>query len=175
VSKESIHNGTHNSYVKIGTNGSDGGPGFSSVIYVISAGYGCGIDTAYVWGQSIHLGAAGKFLAIRTLRGNQRVIKRKIREVSTNRAKETARKGEVDRRFTTIRGILVPTDWDEDGNALAVAVSTLGENEYVVEPDSKGQELLRLLRQEVEVVGLVKKGRNDRRVITVKSYALSSG
>jgi hypothetical protein len=121
-------------------------------------------------------GAAGEFLAIGILSGNQHVTKRKTKKVKTHGAKEEVRKSSPHRRFTTIRGILVPADWDEEGNALAVAISTPGENEYVIEPDSKGQELLRLLRQEVEVVGFVEKERKDRsRIITVKSYALRSG
>jgi hypothetical protein len=81
----------------------------------------------------------------------------------------------VHHRFTTIRGILVPADWDNEGNAVEVAVSTPGENEYVIEPDSKGRELLRLLRREVEVTGLLGKGKKDHKTITVKSYALRSG
>jgi len=76
---------------------------------------------------------------------------------------------------TTIRGILVPLDWDEDGNVLAIAVSTPGEQEYVVEEDSKGKELLGVIRQEVEVTGVVGTGTKDRKTITVNSYVLKSG
>jgi hypothetical protein len=117
----------------------------------------------------------GKFFAIGRLSGKEHVTRRKIQRVDTNQAKEKVRNKEAHHRFTTIRGILVPADWDEEGNAVAVAISTLGEDEYVIEPDPKGQELLRLLRQEVEVIGFVRKGKKDRRTISIKSYALANG
>ncbi|UCD87227.1 MAG: hypothetical protein JSV01_05555 [Desulfobacterales bacterium] len=103
------------------------------------------------------------------------MTKRKIKKVMTNEAQKAVKKGGVHHSVTTIRGILVPADWDEEGNVLAVAVSTLTENEFVIEPDSKGQELLKLLRKDIEVTGLVGKGRKDRRTIAVKSYALTNG
>ena len=79
---------------------------------------------------------------------------------------------EADDNPVMLMGIIVPVDWDEDGNALASVVSTPGEKEYLIEPDSKGKELLRLSRQEVKVVGLVGRSRKGRRTISVRAFEL---
>ena len=79
---------------------------------------------------------------------------------------------EADDNPVMLMGIIVPVDWDEDGNALASVVSTPGEKEYLIEPDSKGKELLRLSRQEVKVVGLVGRSREGRRTISVRAFEL---
>jgi len=52
-----------------------------------------------------------------------------------------------------IQGIVVPIDWDEDGNVTSVAIATRKEEEYLIRNNDKVEELKRLLRQEVEVQG----------------------
>lgn len=76
---------------------------------------------------------------------------------------------------TTVRGIVIPVDWDEEGNALAVIISSLDEQEYLIQQDAKGKELLRLMRQEIEAMGVVKEGSKGRKTIKVKSYGLWKG
>jgi hypothetical protein len=51
------------------------------------------------------------------------------------------------------KGIIVPVDWNEDGVAIAFAVSTFDEDEYVLEGGLSGEELMALIREEVEVLG----------------------
>lgn len=101
--------------------------------------------------------------------------KRKVGQVKTKRPRMEVGKKAVRDASTTITGILIPMDWDEHGNILAIAVSTPGEQEYVVEENSKGKELLGVIREEVEVTGVVGTGTKDRKTITVKSYVLKSG
>jgi hypothetical protein len=72
----------------------------------------------------------------------------------------------------TVRGIVIPADWDDAGNILSIAISGRGEKQYVVELDSVGKELKRFLRQEVEVVGVVGKGTKGWGRITIKAYEL---
>ena len=67
------------------------------------------------------------------------------------------------------RGIIVPIDWDEHGNVIAVAISTHGEDEYVIENQEKGKELKTLITQEVEVIGEVRK-KDGKRIIKVTEY-----
>jgi hypothetical protein len=85
--------------------------------------------------------------------------------------KRTGRKTVGDTR-KTVRGILIPADWDEAGNVLAVAVSAPGEKQYIVEQDSLGKELKRFMRQEIQVIGVVRKGRKGWNRIAVKAYEL---
>ena len=72
----------------------------------------------------------------------------------------------------TVRGIVIPADWDDAGNVLAIAVSAPGEKQYIVEHNALEKELKRLIRQEVEVMGVVGKGRKGWNKITVKAYEL---
>jgi hypothetical protein len=68
----------------------------------------------------------------------------------------TRRKG--DKRLITLRGILLPVDWDERGRIVAVGLSGIDEKEYVIQLTEKKEELLNLLKREVEVTGELRNG-----------------
>ena len=70
----------------------------------------------------------------------------------------------------TIRGLLVPADWDEKGNITEAAVSTYFEEEYVIEANARGEALLPFLRQKVKVIGLVEMDDRGRKVVRVEEY-----
>ncbi|MBA3016776.1 MAG: hypothetical protein FP811_01220 [Desulfobacteraceae bacterium] len=88
--------------------------------------------------------------------------------------KEVKKKRRTVDKLTMVRGIVIPVDWDKEGNALAVAISSPDEQEYLIEQDEKGKELIGLIRQEVEVSGMVRKANKDRKTITVKSCRLKT-
>jgi hypothetical protein len=71
----------------------------------------------------------------------------------------------------SIRGLIVPVDWDAMGRVTAVAISTFDEEEYLVSGKGKGNELLTFLRKVVEVEGIPSLV-EDERMITVKRYRL---
>lgn len=70
----------------------------------------------------------------------------------------------------TIRGLLVPIDWDEKGNITEIAVSTYFEEEYLIEKNARGEALLPFLRQKVKVIGFVKMDERGRKVVRVEEY-----
>ena len=70
----------------------------------------------------------------------------------------------------TIRGLLVPIDWDEKGNITEIAVSTYFEEEYLIEKNVREEALLPFLRQKVKVIGFVKMDERGRRVVRVEEY-----
>jgi hypothetical protein len=72
----------------------------------------------------------------------------------------------------TIRGLLVPVDWDEKGNITETAVSTYLEEEYLVEKNARGEALLPFLRQKVKVIGLVSMDDRGRKVVRVEQYEI---
>lgn len=84
------------------------------------------------------------------------------------------KRGTVD-KLTTVRGIVIPVDWDEEGNTLVAAISGSNEQEYVIEQDKKGKELLEFIRHEIEVSGVVRNAIKGRKTITVRSYRLKTG
>jgi 5S rRNA maturation endonuclease (ribonuclease M5) len=67
----------------------------------------------------------------------------------------------------SIKGIIVPADWDEKGNIIRVAIMTRGEGEYLVEGNTTGKKLLGMMRREVEVRGLVRE-KGGEKIITVE-------
>ena len=72
------------------------------------------------------------------------------------------------------RGIIIPVEWDEDGNAVAIGISTHGEDEYIIEDEGKEEELKALIRQEVEVFGEARR-RGGKRYIKVTKYKVRKG
>lgn len=71
---------------------------------------------------------------------------------------------------TTIKGLIIPVDWDDRGFVTAAAIMTDFEEEYLINEDSWGDELFAFLRQRVKVRGLVRKNEIGKNVITVKNY-----
>ncbi|MFH1488946.1 MAG: hypothetical protein ABII06_08590, partial [Pseudomonadota bacterium] len=57
--------------------------------------------------------------------------------------------GGAARNLVTINGIVVPVDWDQKGNIIALAISTLNEDEYFVHKNDKGEELMSHIRKMV--------------------------
>ncbi|MFH1351678.1 MAG: hypothetical protein ABII26_12205 [Pseudomonadota bacterium] len=76
--------------------------------------------------------------------------------------------------LTTVKGIVIPVEWDEKGNVMALSISTHDEDEYLVTRDAKGEELMGFMREEVEVIGLLKMEQN-RKILTVKKYSPKTG
>lgn len=69
---------------------------------------------------------------------------------------------------TVLKGIVIPVDWDEKGNVIALAVSTHDEEEYLVQKDKNWNALFPFMRKQVEVSGPVVMKKNQK-FIKVKS------
>jgi 5S rRNA maturation endonuclease (ribonuclease M5) len=72
--------------------------------------------------------------------------------------------------LTTVRGLVIPVDWDDKGNVTATAISTHLEEEYLVDQDAWGEALLAFLRQRVKVSGSVVLKKDGKKIIAVKKY-----
>jgi hypothetical protein len=72
-------------------------------------------------------------------------------------------------KIITRRGIVIPVDWDEKGTVIAAALSTHNEEEYSIENDYKGEELLGYIQKEVEVSGVVRDN-NNTKTITISAF-----
>jgi len=71
----------------------------------------------------------------------------------------------------SIRGIVIPSDWDSNGNVISLAIATRDEEEYIIENHQQHSDLKKLLRREVVVDGSIK-CRNNSKIITVKSIRI---
>jgi hypothetical protein len=72
--------------------------------------------------------------------------------------------------LTTVRGLVIPVDWDDKGNVTATAISTHLEEEFLVDQNVWGEALLAFLRQRVKVSGSVALKEDGKKVITVNKY-----
>ncbi|MEW6440161.1 MAG: hypothetical protein AB1640_04425 [bacterium] len=69
-----------------------------------------------------------------------------------------------------MRGIVTPSDWDEQNQVTAITLATVDEQEYRIHQDNKGKQLLRMLRREVEVCGVVGTDGAGNRMVRVMTY-----
>ena len=74
--------------------------------------------------------------------------------------------------LTTLRGLLVPASWDERDGITAATVSTHFEEDYLIDQNPLGEELLVFVRQWVKVIGFVREDQNGQKIITVKKYEI---
>lgn len=70
---------------------------------------------------------------------------------------------------SVIRGVVIPMDWDDQGNVVRIAISSHDEMEYLVEKDGKGRELLAFIQKEVEVSGRISE-EDEKKLIRVQKY-----
>jgi hypothetical protein len=55
----------------------------------------------------------------------------------------------------TLIGFVIPVDWDKNGTAVSVSITTDSFEKYIVLDDPKGRELLNLIDEQVRVEGIV--------------------
>ena len=67
-----------------------------------------------------------------------------------------------------LKGIVIPVDWDHNGNIISVAIATDDEQEYFIDASQNVKNMVALLRQEVELSGTIrhKRGKKFIRVIS---------
>jgi hypothetical protein len=74
-------------------------------------------------------------------------------------------------KVTKIRGVVIPTAWDDQGNVTGIAISSHDENEYQVDPKGKGPELLLHIRKEVEAAGVVRE-EEGKNIVRIRKYTV---
>ena len=68
-------------------------------------------------------------------------------------------------------GIVIPVDWDDNGNPKAFAISTYDEEEFLINDETLiGKRLTVFSQQKVKLTGTLGHTINNRRVITVSQY-----
>jgi hypothetical protein len=72
----------------------------------------------------------------------------------------------------TISGVIVPEDWDDRNRVIRVGVKISDYEEYLVEYNQKGKELMSLIDQKVRVKGKVRELLDGDLMIAVMSYEL---
>ena len=83
---------------------------------------------------------------------------------------EWGRKGNLETTMICIEGIIIPANWDNNGNVVDLAIATRDEEEYLITDKDQIARLKSFLRQEVEIEGItqIQKG---KRIIKVKKFS----
>ena len=76
----------------------------------------------------------------------------------------------IRKREPKIKGIIIPSNWDEEGNIKGVSLHTADEKEYLVEYGGVGMELLTCIHHGVEATGKIRERLDGRLYINVRSY-----
>lgn len=63
----------------------------------------------------------------------------------------------IDPETQMIRGIVIPTDWHDNGHPRSVAIATYREQKYLVADSPKCRQLLSLLNERVVVSGVIRR------------------
>ena len=74
------------------------------------------------------------------------------------------------KRLPTIKGIVIPSRWDKNGNIKEVSLHTSDEKEYWVENGGVGGELLTHIHHTVKASGKIRERIDGRLYISVHNY-----
>ncbi len=75
------------------------------------------------------------------------------------------------RDIKTVKGLLVPVEWDQDGQITAIALSMSNERELLIEPSETSSELMAILRRSVRLKGQISH-QKEQSSIAVHEYQL---
>lgn len=57
----------------------------------------------------------------------------------------------------SLKGILIPSNWDEKGNITALKIATTNEKEYIISNQDVGDMIASYLRKEITVTGILER------------------
>ena len=70
----------------------------------------------------------------------------------------------------SIEGLIIPASWDKKGNVVDLAIATRDEKEYLITDKDQVARLKQLLRQEVEIKGILQT-KEGKKIINVKKFS----
>ena len=75
--------------------------------------------------------------------------------------------------MANIKGIVIPVNWDRNGNVISVAIATHDEDEIIVEGQRLVAQLKTLLREEVQASGILTQ-KGGKKSIKVEKFSIKS-
>ena len=70
----------------------------------------------------------------------------------------------------TVTGIIIPQQWDDNGNVTGVSIQAFDESEYIVRAYKRGKELRDFINQKVKVNGKVFERLDGKELIQVNQF-----
>ncbi len=72
---------------------------------------------------------------------------------------------------TTISGIIIPAEWDDQGRILGLAIATYDESRIIIVPNAQAKELMSCLRKAVRVNGILRQ-KETLQEIEIHTFAI---
>ena len=73
----------------------------------------------------------------------------------------------------TLCGTIFPVEWDRNDNVVGIVIDTPDKDEYLIEQNKKGKELLAYIRRKVKVSGtMTREDEYGDLIFRVKEYSL---
>jgi len=72
----------------------------------------------------------------------------------------------------TVTGIIIPQQWDDNGNVTGVSIQAFDENEYIVRAYKRGKELRDFINRKVKVNGKVFERLDGKELIQVNQFEI---
>lgn len=72
----------------------------------------------------------------------------------------------------TVRGTIFPAKWDENRNVVNIVIDTTDEDEYLIDQNKNGRELLGFINRKVEITGTVRETDDNEFIFNVRTYTL---
>jgi hypothetical protein len=69
-----------------------------------------------------------------------------------------------------VAGIIMPHNWDDNGQVSQIAIYTNKEEVYLVEHNKKEKELLKYIKKRVAVKGKILRGNAGNPIVVIKNY-----
>lgn len=70
----------------------------------------------------------------------------------------------------SVEGIIIPSQWDKQGNIVELTIATRNEEEYLVADEDQVTRLKPLLRKEAQVSGILKT-KDGKKLINVTQFS----
>lgn len=71
-----------------------------------------------------------------------------------------------------VTGVIVPSDWTDEGRVTRIAIFATDEKEYLIDPKDKGKELMARINAKVEIEGEVTPRIDGPATIVISRYRL---
>ena len=72
-------------------------------------------------------------------------------------------------KIQTVKGVIIPSEWDNSGDFTKVSLSAIDDEEYLIE---NGEKFIELINQCISATGVIKRDKRSSKTIHIKKYSV---
>ena len=69
----------------------------------------------------------------------------------------------------TVKGVIIPSEWDNSGDFIKVSLSAVDDEEYFIE---NGEKFFKLINQSISATGIVTRDKRSSKTIHIKKFSI---